>query len=332
MQSSVLHRSVQAGAIVLLMAGSLALVSATRPPFTKHQKAYYMDAVLANFVRPGVVVKATGAQISADGTISIKYTLTDPAGEALDQNGVTTPGPVTGSATVAYLPHGQNQYVNYLASPATNSKTGVTFNNGSDEDLLPGQVTQNGPGQYTFTFQGKAPVGFDKTATTTVGIYVSRDLTSFGLSTYSADDVFSFVPNGSAVIEVHDEIRTQTCNKCHDPLAGHELRHTLSLCVLCHTTGAGNTNSGNSVDLKVFIHKIHMGSSVVSTASPISPRWSFPRVPRTAPSVMKAARRRRVPDSPARAGWERQRHPPPLKVATPRERTQARPLAPVPRW
>lgn len=264
MRNSMTRSAVQAGAVVSLLAGSLALVSATKPPFTKNQKAYYMDATLANFVRPGVVVKITGARIAVDGTISVNYTLADPAGQTLDQNGVTTPGPVQGSATVAYIPHKQNQYVNYLASPSSNSKTGFTFSNGSDEDLLPGQVTANGPGQYTFTFQGKAPAGFDATATTTVGIYVSRDLTTFNLSTYTADDVFSFVPNGSPVVEIHDEIRTQTCNKCHDPLSAHSLRHTMALCVLCHTIGAGDPNTGNTVDLKVFIHKIHMGSSLPS--------------------------------------------------------------------
>jgi hypothetical protein len=241
----------------------MALVSAPKAPFTKHQKAYYLDANVANFVRPGVVVRVSGATVAQDGTIRVRYQLTDPAGQSLDQNGVVTPGAVQGSATVAYLPHKQNQYVNYIQNPSTNPQ-GTTVNNPGDEDLVPGQVAQNSVGDYTFTFAMKAPSMIDRSATHTIGIYVSRDLTSFGLKTYTADDVFSFVPNGSAVTEVHDEIRTQTCNKCHDPLAAHGLRHTMGLCVLCHTQGASDVATGSSADMKVFIHKIHMGSSLPS--------------------------------------------------------------------
>jgi hypothetical protein len=215
-------------------------------------------------VRPGVVVKITGAQIAQDGTVSVNYKLTDPAGLALDQTGVTTPGPVTGSATVAYLPHGKNEYVNYIVKPDNNPETGVTFMNPSTESLASGQITQSGPGQYTFTFRTRASSGFDVTATHTVGMYVTRDLTEFGLSTYTADDVFSFVPNGAPVTEIHDEVRSQTCNKCHNPLTGHGRRHTVGLCVLCHIPGAGNAATGNSIEFKVLIHKIHMGEDLPS--------------------------------------------------------------------
>jgi hypothetical protein len=248
----------------MLLVGAVMTAGSTKSTFTRHQRAFYLDPAVGDFVRPGVVVKITGAHIATDGTITVNYSLTDPAGLPLDLTGVSTPGPVNGSLTVAWLPNGQNQYVNYLASVQTNTTTGATFTNPSDEDILPGQTQNTGPGQYTFTFMGKAPSGFDVTATQSVGIYVSRDLTQFGLNTYSADDIFSWVPNGAAVTHIHDEIRTQTCNKCHAPLAAHELRHTLNLCALCHTAGAGNPDTGNSVDLKVFIHKIHMGSQLPS--------------------------------------------------------------------
>jgi len=47
-----------------------------------------------------------------------------------------------------------------------------------------GGVTTNlAPGQYQYVFQAKAPGGFDQTATHTIGIYASRDLTKFNLGT-----------------------------------------------------------------------------------------------------------------------------------------------------
>lgn len=250
--------------IALLLAGVVASSGSMRSNFNKHQKAYYLDPAVANFVRPGVVVKVTSASINSSGTMTVSFNITDPAGLPLDWYGVTTPGSMRGSATVAVLPHGQNQYVNYVTSTTTNQTTGATAVTPGDEDLVQAQMTTQATGSYTFTFQAKAPSGFDATATHTVGIYVGRDLSSFNLGSYTADDIFSFVPAGGAVTEYHDEIRTQTCNKCHAPLLAHGLRNTVALCVLCHTNGAEDVNTGNTVDFKVFIHKIHMGSSLPS--------------------------------------------------------------------
>ena len=62
-----------------------------------------------------------------------------------------------------------------------------------------GGVTTNiGPGQYQYIFHTRAPSGFDASATHTIGIYGSRDLTNFDLGTNYASTTFNFVPNGPA--------------------------------------------------------------------------------------------------------------------------------------
>ena len=52
----------------------------------------------------------------------------------------------------------------------------------------------------------KAPAGFDASATHTIGIYGSRNLTVYNLGTNYASATFNFVPGGAAVTHVHDII------------------------------------------------------------------------------------------------------------------------------
>ncbi|MGO9258883.1 MAG: OmcA/MtrC family decaheme c-type cytochrome [Bryobacteraceae bacterium] len=77
--------------------------------------------------------------------------------------------------------------------------------------------------------------------------------------------VFTFVPNGSKVTVTRDVVDTTACNQCHDPLIGHGgSRLTTQLCILCHQPQTINTDTGLTMDMKVLIHKIHMGSSLPS--------------------------------------------------------------------
>ena len=63
----------------------------------------------------------------------------------------------------------------------------------------------------------------------------------------------------------------QSCNTCHDQLAFHGgYAHGMQMCVLCHQPQNADPITGNSLDAKVFFHKIHMGSqlpSVVGTST-----------------------------------------------------------------
>jgi OmcA/MtrC family decaheme c-type cytochrome len=96
-------------------------------------------------------------------------------------------------------------------------------------------------------------------------VYGSRNLTEFDLGTNYASTTYNFVPNGSSVTVVRDVIRTSSCNRCHDQLSGHGgSRRGIEMCVLCHTPQTIDPDTGNSVDLKVMAHKIHMGSQLPS--------------------------------------------------------------------
>jgi OmcA/MtrC family decaheme c-type cytochrome len=115
------------------------------------------------------------------------------------------------------------------------------------------------------------PAGFDPTVTTTVAVDGNRDLTAFNLGISYAGATFNFVPNGSPVTVTRDVIRTESCNTCHDQLAFHGgYAYGMQMCVLCHQPQNADPITGNTLDAKVFFHKIHMGSqlpSVVGTST-----------------------------------------------------------------
>lgn len=217
----------------------------------------------AQYVQPGLVITITAASISSNGTISVNYTLADPTGAPLDSAGVNTPGAIALAYVAAYIPKGQEQYVAYTTEQSTGAVLGTITR--PFFELGGGTVTQTAPGQYTYVFKATAPSGFDPTVTTTVAVDGNRSLTPFGLGTSYAGTTFNFVPNGSPVTVTRDVIRTQSCNGCHGQLAFHGgYASGMEMCVLCHQPQNLDPSTGNSLDLKVFAHKLHMGSSLPS--------------------------------------------------------------------
>src|ERR1039458_5679812 len=217
--------------------------------------------------KTGVVVKIQSAAIAKDGTISVRATIVDSDGTALDRLGASTAGPVSMSFIAAYIPAGQTQYVSYTTTVAK-----ATLNSNPSQIQAAndsgGTFTTNATGDYTYTFKTKAPVSFDPTVTHSIGVSAQRDLSEYG--TYdewstTSNDVFTFVPNGSPVSVTRSVVTTNACNQCHDPLIGHGgSRLKVELCIMCHTPQTINPDTQLTQDMKVLIHKIHMGSSLPS--------------------------------------------------------------------
>jgi OmcA/MtrC family decaheme c-type cytochrome len=223
------------------------------------------------YIQPGLTFKVVSAQIAADGTISVDYKIADPTGSPLDSAGVQTPGTVSASFLAAYIPAGQAQFASYITR-TTAAATGTATATQAAGDS--GGTTQTvALGEYIYTFKNKAPAGFSTTATNRIGIYGSRNLTQWSLGTDYADTTFDFVPAGGTPAP-RDVVRNADCNSCHgsaatatgaNGLAAHGgTRRSVGLCIICHQPQTSDPNTGNSLDMKVFIHKIHMGSSLPS--------------------------------------------------------------------
>jgi OmcA/MtrC family decaheme c-type cytochrome len=257
---------------VVAVAGSVVYLSAARRgPFTVHDRAYYADAPTANFVRAGLSISIVSAKVASDGTISVDYKIADPKGLPLDLAGLQTPGAVSLTFLAAYIPKGQAQFVDYNVRPQVSTITNTTANQAGTDS---GGTTQTvAVGEYIYTFKQKAvpPSGsYDATATHRIGVYGSRNLTEFDLGTAYDTETYDFVPSGDKVTVTRDVVRTASCNKCHDQLSAHGgSRRGMDLCIMCHTPQTVDPDTGNSVDMKVFIHKIHMGSELPSVVSGI---------------------------------------------------------------
>src|ERR1035437_6377624 len=253
---------------LVVITGSVVLMSAPKKTaFTPHDKAYYASEATVNFVRPGLTLKIVSANIAQDGTISVDYKITDPNGLPLDPAGITTPGAVSVSFLCAYIPKGQTQFYDYNSRVSTAVTGGATATQAStDSGGTSKQVTD---GEFIYTFKTKAVgvnnTAWDPTATHRVGIYGSRNLTEFDLGTNYASNTLTWIPAGGTPTNTRDVVRTASCNKCHDALSFHGgSRIGMDLCIMCHQPQTVNPDTGNTVDMKVFVHKIHMGSQLPS--------------------------------------------------------------------
>ena len=191
------RRKLQYGLVMLIAA--IALGATSKTSYTPRDKAYFADTASVDFVRPGLILAIKSAQVAADGTITVNYTVTDPKGLPLDIAGITTPGAISLSFVASYIPNGQEQYVPYTTRSATGAVSGTVNQAGADTG---GTATRIADGQYQYVFRTKASSGFSASATHTVGIYGSRNLTEFSLGANYASTTFSFVPNGSPVTDV----------------------------------------------------------------------------------------------------------------------------------
>jgi OmcA/MtrC family decaheme c-type cytochrome len=160
------------------------------------------------------------------------------------------------------LTHYENYFVNEVegaayqfngetVQPALETATQPTF--ASEE----GTFEEVEPGVYRYTFAEPLGEAYDPDETQVFGAEITRDP-----RTVAANPVYSFVPDG-------DEPRsrliadTASCNNCHAPLALHGGgRQEVGLCVLCHTPQNVDPESGNSLDFKEMVHRIHSGANL----------------------------------------------------------------------
>jgi OmcA/MtrC family decaheme c-type cytochrome len=206
---------------------------------------------------PGVKVTVTGATVTA-ASATIAFKLTDAAGVALDRTGRLTAGKVNVSFVAAQLAETADgspaQYTAYTTNAIHQAATEAVEANFAVVDVTAG----------TYTYQLAAPLtGVDLTKTQTVLAVVDR--TFDGTRTFDRR-TFSVRPAGGAPI-ARELVTDASCDGCHKSLALHGGRYTSpQQCVLCHQPQSIDPDTGNTVDFKVMIHKIHRGAGLPSVA------------------------------------------------------------------
>ena len=201
---------------VLVIVG--AAISADAPHrFSPNQKEYYLDAAASGFIRPGFNVSVVSAQVSTAGKITVDYKIADAGGLPLDRDGVFTPGLVTTTFILAYIPKGQTQYTAYTTRIRTDAATGKSATQATGD--TGGIYTKVADGEYSYTFAFVTPASIDRSATHTIGVWATRNLSTYDLSNAFADTAYTFVPDGSSVQTVRDIVKTASCNQCHNPIS-----------------------------------------------------------------------------------------------------------------
>ncbi|MFB3905417.1 MAG: OmcA/MtrC family decaheme c-type cytochrome [Acidobacteriota bacterium] len=257
-------------AFLLVVLVGLSAATLDQLSFSKFDKRHYLTDQQIAFIRPGLTLEVLDVSVATDRSVSVTYKITDPKGLPLDREGILTPGNVNTSFIMAYIPNDQNQYVNLTTrTTAASPISGVSAIQGSADSG--GTTIKVSDGVYKYTLKTRLPEGFDPTATHSIGLVFYRDLSEFGLSWESVNEVVNFRPDGGPVTKVRDVVTTETCKKCHDDetfgFHSHGARATVEVCVLCHNPQTIDPDSGESQDMAVFIHKIHRGKDLPSVVA-----------------------------------------------------------------
>ncbi len=211
---------------------------------------------------PGVAIDVTGITFGSAGA-TIAFTLTDGSGVGLDRSGLLTSDAVQVSFVMSQLAVQADgtpgQYTAYTAQQVTSGSgaTAIQPYTESNGVFATVDVTK---GEYTYALASPL-TGIDPTLTQTVGGLAVRTIAG---KEVIARGTFSARPDGGATLE-REVVTDATCNSCHHALDAHGGRwESPSQCILCHQPQNSDPTSGNTLDFKVMVHKIHSGSSLPS--------------------------------------------------------------------
>ncbi len=223
----------------------------------------------------------TEVTLDADNRATVDFQLTDGNGTAITDLTIDNLRFVIAklqASPLGNLTGTWQSYVNRIeragsVGPGTEDKLQATY----ERD---GEFTNHEDGTYTYRFatmldalpaeilaQAETEgldLGFEASRTHRVAIQFD------GNDATTANPHYDWVPATGATTGIFtmDIAATANCNNCHDPLAIHgSNRREIQYCVACHNAGSTDANSGNSVDLKVLIHKLHRGASLPSVAA-----------------------------------------------------------------
>ncbi len=274
--------SITRSLLVLATAGVAAVPMAVRLPsgrvaadpgvdptqvYSKSQKEYYLTSEQIQFIRPGLGITVDSITIPADRHPVVELSYVDDFGQPLDRAGVQTPGEISFSFILAWYDATNVDYHAYTTRPQTSPITGVTAVQASADSG--GTYTDLGLGKLRYRFGTELPADYQTSVTTTLGIYAEREIADLpGIDeplVYYANVEPDFVPDGSEVTDSWGALLQSSCNACHNQLEAHGgVRRDVKLCVLCHNSQTFDPDTGNTVDFKVMIHKIHRGADLPS--------------------------------------------------------------------
>ena len=236
------------------------------------------SGVSAASISTASAISGNVTSVAISGPPVVKFQLADQNGNPLKG----LPAADLGFA-IAQLVPGQNgassQWNSYIFSTVTplGCPAGVAACDSTAkiqatvESATLGTLVDNGDGTYQYTFKTditKIPsVVYNAALTHRVGFEIR------GLA-QANNGAYTFQPSTGATTGIFSReiVNTATCDGCHTQLSEHGgARVEVQYCVMCHNPGTTDPYSGNSLDMKVMLHKIHTGSSLPSLQTANSP-------------------------------------------------------------
>lgn len=227
-------------------------------------------------VGPGLQVTLSDAGvvstgIPGSGKIVLRVSLADGAGVPLDRTGLQTVGPVDLAFVLAALdePGPAGETASY--TPYTTQIDGGPF------EALQGAVET--AGQFRIVPEGGlVPGGLLYTTVTPVDLLNRFDSThrvqvtatrTFEGRRYQASAVLDFRLHSPWEPAARPEVVTDAaCAACHGALQAHGgAWTTVASCVTCHAPGMGDGDTGQPLDFRVMIHRIHRGRDLPGVAA-----------------------------------------------------------------
>ena len=234
------------------------------PPqtFAADQIEAYLTAETVDYIRPGLNINVKSITNVAPGQHPVvEILITDDLGQPLDRTGGVTPGAIEVDFVLAQWDATNYDYVN-LTTASFGPVTYPLHDSG-------GTWSDVAVGDSKYTFAQALPANFDVTQTLTLGVYSTRRTKDIVGKDYNAPAAFmDFRPDGGKATAVFAAINTASCNKCHDPISMHGQFgppvQDVKLCVMCHTSQMPVTQTGESLNFKVMLHRIHDGANLPS--------------------------------------------------------------------
>jgi len=220
----------------------------------------------------------TSVEIPDDGRPVVEFQLTDQNQVAILDLGAGDVRFIIAklqSSPVGNLTGNWQSYVNRIeqpgVGPGTEPRLQATAERGTS-----GELTNRRDGTYSYRF-ALSVTGLDgevlaQADSEGLNLDYESDRThrvaiQFDNAQQPANPTYDWVPaTGTTEQILHRDIAaTANCNGCHGRLGLHGgNRVEVRYCVTCHNPGSTDANSGNTVDLKNMIHKIHSGASLPS--------------------------------------------------------------------
>jgi len=219
----------------------------------------------------------THAEVGDDGHPVIDFQLSDGNNTAITD---LTSGDVRftiaklRASPIGNLTGNWQSYVNQVEQPGVGPGTEARLQATYERN---GTFTNNRDGTYRYRFARnitEPDVGDIEAQAAAQGLDLGyeperthRVAIQFDNAQVPANPYYDWIPASgeTTLLDHHDVAATANCNGCHEQLALHGgNRYAVEYCVTCHNPGSADANSGNSVDFKVMIHKIHRGANLPS--------------------------------------------------------------------